>query len=244
MMDRVAISQTSNSEDLKTQLSNVLSHLDLSHREGAAAVIYPELSMTGYNSAVPEHLKLPSIERTLNDMLDVFDQRCRELNLVALVGCPIFVEDKPLPLNTMIMLGTNHRYMWTKEVPWQGEAEIFSGSEGSIYQNGLGVLICSDWDLRFRELATGSTVAWPGIMSRDWSEDSNHEFFDAIRELNLRVYYANWPSAPNPPPHMKEGGQSCMMTRDGIVVEAPKSVPGLLKCFDDLAFIPTEEYGT
>ncbi len=83
-------------------------------------------------------------------------------------------------------------------------------------------------------------------MSRDWSEDLDHEFFHAIRELNLKVCYANWPPAPNTPSHrtIKEGRQSCPITRNGIEVEAPKSTPGLPKCYDDLAFIETSETGT
>ena len=246
MMGRVAISQTSNSEDLPEQFANVIAHLDLAHSEGADMVIYPELSMTGYNRAVPIHLKTPDIESRLNAALEACDVCCRELNLRALVGRPVFDDEKPLPLNAMTLLGSSERETWYKAVPWRGEVNIFSGHEGLRYQNGLGVLICSDWDRCFRDLEPDTTIAWPGIMSREWADDPSHEFFDAIRTLNLTVYYANWPSAPNPPTNktIKEGGQSCMMTAKGIEVEAPKSIPGLLKCYDDLSFIPTSEHGT
>ena len=240
----VAISQTENSEDLSEQLANVVSHLRLAVAEGAEFVIFPELSLTGYNTAVPSHLQTSDIVPKIERMIEACHDVCAESSIKALVGTPIFSETYPRPLNAMVLIGDEQRITWTKSEPWRGEVEIFSGHATAIHQGDWSVLICSDWDSKFSELQEKSVVAWPGIMSREWADDPEHEFFRAIAEKELTVYYANWPYAPNPTPKVKEGGQSSLITQNGIEVEAPKSIAGLLKCFDDFAFIPSTEIGT
>lgn len=238
----IAISQTANSEDRGEQYRNTVQHLELAAAEGADLVVFPELSLVGFTRALPARFADPATPRQVDDAIDACDRDCRRLGLRALVGAVEFVPGRDKPLNKMVLLGGENRLAWYKTVPWNNEVRYFSEAPaGDIYQDGLGVLICSEFEQRYESLVDDSMVAWPGMMSREWADDPDARFFEFIRHRNLRVLYANWSGAPNVPSgiKLKDMGQSCLIDRDGIAMEAPKNTPGLLKCFDDGAFLET-----
>lgn len=121
--------------------ANALAHADLIRRAGVRVVVFPELSLTGY--------ELDAAAVSLDDdRLSLIAQACAEAGTIALVGAPVAGEDGRLHIATLKVSSTDARVAYRKTYLGADESARFAPGDGPAaleldsWRIGLG--ICKD----------------------------------------------------------------------------------------------------
>jgi predicted amidohydrolase len=159
-MARIAVAQlTSVPGDVP---ANVAAHVALiadAAADGADVVVFPELSLTGYELAAIEQdpgLTLASADPRLQPLIDA----CRSGGLIAVVGAPVD-EDGTRLLAAVVLDGDGVREIYGKRHVHSSESHLFTpGDRGVTLDIGgcrLALAVCADSG--FPEHAAGCRAA-------------------------------------------------------------------------------------
>lgn len=220
----VAVAQT---EILVGDLAgNAAGHADVVRAAGARLVVFPELSLTGYDLAAP------SVALT-DPVLDVVISACRDAGSVALVGAPI-TEDGGDFIAMLRVDGHGvsvaARKMWVHG----GENERFScGTEAVVIDVdgwAVGLAICFDTNVQqhtARLARSGVDLYAAGVLDAPGEEDERRaRTFLTARALRAPVAIAHYRGAT--PLFPVTVGTSMIVDADGETLAA----------VDDSATIP------
>lgn len=127
--------------------SNIQTHLrmiDLAAKENVELIVFPEMSLTGYEREMAEQLSF-----TENDIrLNVLKDKAEEHKMLIIVGAPIKI-DATLHIGSFIFFPDRTTSIYTKQFLHDGEEKYFTPS--SIYnpliefQNeNISIAICAD----------------------------------------------------------------------------------------------------
>lgn len=218
---------------------------------GADLVLFPELTLTGLHTKVPELLDPAAIDRALRSV----GAACRANGIAAAVGAPVWV-DRKRPLNAFVIFGSSGERLFTSpklRLMPPGEPLVFEpGEERPVLEladTTLAVVICReilDHAELTRELRGRARILlWPGVMARGEVDPGNPEDYtlQAIRiarEQEAWLLHSNWANNVQLPglPHT---GKSMVVSPAGtIALEAPAHAPGLLLAWEssEKAWIP------
>jgi predicted amidohydrolase len=143
--------------------ANVRRHLDVmdaAHREGVDVLVFPELSLTGYEPALAAGLA----QAPDTDCVAPLRARARETGMTAIVGLPLrsAIADKPF-IAAFILHPDGSSTVQAKQHLHTGEARYFgAGTGGPLLDAGgmpLALAICADFGQPAHAAAAASAGA-------------------------------------------------------------------------------------
>lgn len=104
-------------------------------------MIFPELSLTGYEPALAEKLAM----RIDDQRLDIFQEICDEKNIAVGIGMPVRME-KGVAIGMAIFQPDNPRRLYLKQYLHSDEEAFFVSGKGDIRyignNRGIGLAVC------------------------------------------------------------------------------------------------------
>lgn len=197
--------------------ANAATHADVVHRSGARVVVFPEMSMTGYE------LHAPAVGRH-SALWGPLVQACAATGSVALVGAPI-AEAGHEYIATLAVSGRGVEVAYRKTWPGAEESVRFSPGPGPVvlqvdgWRIGLG--ICRDTGIAEHTTTTaalGMDVFAAGLADVPADLPMQRQRAERIaRAANVPVAFASFAGATGRGYEQTAGG-SAIYDRDGEVL--------------------------
>lgn len=125
---------------------NIKKHLVLIKQaqiKGVNLIVFPELSLTGYEPELARELAFSKSDSRLNPLIDI----AQELKMIILVGAPLHLNDK-LHISSFIIYPDSNIEIYTKRYLHPSEEKYFDVGDldHQIYFNGeiASLAICAD----------------------------------------------------------------------------------------------------
>ncbi|WP_265129401.1 carbon-nitrogen hydrolase family protein [Chryseobacterium oranimense] len=167
-------------------------------------VIFPELSVTGYEPELAEQLSI----HYEDPVLDIFQKMTDKNNMTIAVGMPTKADDK-LFISSIIFQQGKGREIYSKRHLFPTETGVFSRSENfcqlNILQNKISLAICydlSDPNHSLEAYQAGSNVYAASVLnSVNFIDDDLFKLSDIAKKYHMHVLMANFTG--------KSGGYEC-----------------------------------
>lgn len=132
--------------DLAANIARHLRFMAVAAEQGVELLVFPELSLTGYEGQMAADLAIDPQDPVLQPLRDC----ARELGLVAVVGIPIRLNDSPKVLISALTLGRDGSLeVYCKEHLHSGEELFYApGAGGStlcIGSDTVALAVCADF---------------------------------------------------------------------------------------------------
>ncbi|WOE77274.1 carbon-nitrogen hydrolase family protein [Pseudomonas protegens] len=132
--------------DLPANLARHQHLMGVAAQQGAQLLVFPELSLTGYEPQLVIELALPPDSPRLQPLRDL----ARELKLTTVVGMPIRLSvDGPVLIGALVLGADGSLAVYSKQHLHSGEERVFApGSGGAPLQLGdevLALAVCADF---------------------------------------------------------------------------------------------------
>ncbi len=128
-------------ENLETHLA----YIQHAAERGADLVVFPELSLTGYELELLEQLALPKDSEVFSTLSDAAAAN----NIVVIAGCPLVGEGRKPQIGAVICFSNGEREFYAKQYLHEGEAVYCSTGNASYLctVNGtrIALAICADF---------------------------------------------------------------------------------------------------
>ncbi|MEL7982086.1 carbon-nitrogen hydrolase family protein [Vreelandella titanicae] len=122
-----------------------LAYIQHAAERGADLVVFPELSLTGYELELLEQLALPKD----SEVFGTLSTAAVAHNIVVIAGCPLVSEGKKPQIGAVICFPNGERAFYAKQYLHEGEAVYCStGNESYLFTvNGtrIALAICADF---------------------------------------------------------------------------------------------------
>jgi predicted amidohydrolase len=207
--------------------ANALVHADAVRAAGAQVVVFPELSLTGYELDTAPVVSPDSI-----DLLPLIDA-CAQNGTVALAGAPVRDGTGKTYIATMAVTGSGATVAYRKI--WLGSDErrrFFAGERPEVYEVGgwrLGLAICKDTSISAHTRATGGLnldVFVAGlVMGPDQAAEQDARGVRIAQHLGVAVAFASF-AGPTGSGYSATAGRSTIWKPDGTVIAHAGSSPG------------------
>ena len=236
---RVAISQPHMHWSIDEHVADTRRTLERAAGLGAQLVTFPELTLTGRHTKVPQLLD----RKTIANALRAVATACSEMHIGAAFGAPEF-SDGERPYDAYFVVDENGDTRMTSQkmrlMP-PGEPMIFEAGTRrpvlNMFDTTLVAVMCREM-LDHDELTTelglrARVILWPGVMARGPYVPHSADDYGACAvrvatEQQAWIIHSNWatniqiPGLPNT-------GKSMVIAPSGeIMLEAPAQEPGLL----------------
>lgn len=126
-------------------LATHLRYIEQAARHGADVVMFPELSLIGYEPDLLEALAMPSDA----EVFDTLSNAATTYNLVVIVGCPLFNDGGRPYIGALICFPDGERTLYAKQHLHDGEAAYCAPGHGDCLftVNGvrLALAVCADF---------------------------------------------------------------------------------------------------
>lgn len=159
------------SSSIKVNISeNILIHqkyIDAAHKNNVDVIIFPELSLTGYESTYAKEKALNGNEDILTPLIN----SAKNYNITIIAGCPIRSEYSKPYIGAFLIRPSQKITVYRKRYLHHGEEKYFIPSRDSIiYQckgENIGIAICADIDNPAHPYGlnkSGATVYAAGVL--------------------------------------------------------------------------------
>jgi len=128
-------------ENLETHLT----YIQQAATRGADVVVFPELSLTGYELELLEQLAMPKDSEVFSTLYDAAAAN----NIVVIAGCPLVSEGRKPQIGAVICFPNGERAFYAKQYLHEGE-EVYCSTGNASYLftvNGtrIALAICADF---------------------------------------------------------------------------------------------------
>jgi predicted amidohydrolase len=205
--------------------ANVASHLRVMQRAGEHGVgflLFPELSLTGYELPLAGALAQPANSELLQPLRDF---AC-EAAMTTVVGLPLRADDGGEPWIAALVLGADGtQAVYTKQYLHDGEGQyVQAGAGGSLVQTGAGKLalcVCADFSCAAHAAnaaAAGAQVYAASVLIGDGGYDHDAGLLSGYaRDHRMAVLMANH---GGPTGGWQAAGRSAFWDAEGRLVGA------------------------
>lgn len=111
---------------------------------GAMFVLFPELSLTGYELAIADEIAIGCDDPRLNDLRML----AKESNITIVVGAPIVADSGHLQIAALTFRPNGDLCVYTKQHLHSGETEVFTPGDGGelvdLHGTKLALAVCAD----------------------------------------------------------------------------------------------------
>lgn len=140
----IAVSQIAITESLEQNTAKIIRFMEKACRRGVELICFPEMCLTGYS---PELLQKDDLNRLVDGARRQIEQKCRQLNLAAVIGHAYLKQGKLFNRATAILPDGN-RYFYDKMFLTEQEENYFKAGSNSLLftfkEVKCGVIICRD----------------------------------------------------------------------------------------------------
>ncbi|MDF2932931.1 MAG: carbon-nitrogen hydrolase family protein [Chryseobacterium sp.] len=179
-------------------LSNIEKHkilIDIAINNGTDLIIFPELSITGYEPGLAEQLSLHYEDPILNNFQNISDKN----SISIWIGMPTKSEGK-LFISCIMFHPKKRREIYSKRNLFPTEVEFFSKGNGfchlEILQNKISLAICydiSDPTHSYEAYGAGSNIYIASVLnSINGIDDDLIKLSDIAKKYTMTVLMANF----------------------------------------------------
>lgn len=154
--------------DVDENIKNHIVLIDQAHQKGVDLIVFPELSLTGYEPEQAKHLAFVENDERLSSLIEV----AHEKQMILIVGAPIQKSEK-LHIGAFIIYPDKSNAIYTKRYLHTGEEKFFDPGEfdTQIELKGekMSLAICADINNPAHPKsasASGSSIYLAGVL---WS---------------------------------------------------------------------------
>ncbi|MBK8485202.1 MAG: carbon-nitrogen hydrolase family protein [Saprospiraceae bacterium] len=128
----------------EANIQNHLRMIELAAQQNVGLILFPEMSLTGYERELAKELSFDANDSRLN----IFCNKAIENNMIILVGAPIKINSQ-LYIGSFIFLPDGSNTIYTKQNLHEGEEKYFSPSSKfnpliHLQTQRISVAICAD----------------------------------------------------------------------------------------------------
>ncbi|UUQ64304.1 carbon-nitrogen hydrolase family protein [Pseudomonas fuscovaginae UPB0736] len=132
--------------DLEGNIQRHLHFMQQAAGQGVQLLVFPELSLTGYERNLAAALAITPDAQVLQPLADL----ARELRLVTVVGMPIrLADDAPLLIGALTFKADGSRQLYSKQHLHEGEEQVFTSGAGgaglSFGDDTVALSVCADF---------------------------------------------------------------------------------------------------
>lgn len=132
--------------DLPTNLAGHQRLMRLAAQQGVQLLVFPELSLTGYEPQLAAELALAPDSPVLQPLRDL----ARELQMTTVVGLPIrLVDDGPVLIGALVLGGDGSLAVYSKQHLHPGEERAFAAGSGgaplAFAEHQVALAVCADF---------------------------------------------------------------------------------------------------
>jgi predicted amidohydrolase len=205
--------------DIEANVSKHVGYARAAWEHGAEVILFPELSLTGYELALAEECAITEWDEVLEPLAEVSG----EMGITIIAGCPIQSDaDKPY-LGALIFQPMQETLVYRKQYVHSSEEPYFiPGNESVVCNCGgevLGIAICFDINHEFHAASAkqlGATVYVAGVMeSPDGIDDARERMAKHASRHQMLTALANYGSGTG---GLESGGKSAVWDEEGNVV--------------------------
>lgn len=202
--------------------SNIQTHLqmiDLAAKQNVELIVFPEMSLTGYERERAEQLSF-----TENDLrLDVFKEKAEANKMLIVVGAPIKI-DSTLHIGSFIFLPDRTTSIYTKQFLHDGEEKYFTPSSNynpliEFQKEKISIAICADINnpLHAKQAYNRKTTLYiPSIFFTANGIAEGHTILsNYAKEYSMNVLMANFTGSSY---GMEAAGQSGFWNNQGELI--------------------------
>lgn len=206
--------------------------IELATLQGAQLIIFPELSLTGYEPSLANTLAFTLDDKRLVDFQEMSDQH----QIIIGVGVPLQVE-KGIAISTLFFQPQQPKHSYTKEYLHVDEEPYFTSvpNQGSVFVNNtqLGFAICYELSIAEhtkRAMATGAKVYLASVAKTAAGvERAQQQLATIAREHQVFVLMAN---SVGPSDDFVAAGQTAVWGQKGNTLYQMSSEKEGLLIFD------------
>lgn len=217
--------------DIAANVQRHLTYMKLASEQGAGFLMFPELSLTGYEPTLASDLAMTEDDPRLQPLRDM----ARTLGIVTVVGAPVrSLADGTLLIAAFIFHEDGRQSVHVKQHLHSGEASVFSPGTGGvpvdIGRERLSLAICADFSQAthaHQAAQAGATVyAVSALISGAGYGDDADLLRGYARGHQMAVLMANYAGMTG---GWDSGGRSAFWDEHGNrVAEIPHAKDGLL----------------
>lgn len=131
--------------NLEANIARHLCFIRQAAEQGVQLLIFPELSLTGYEPQLAAALAIPPDDAVLQPLRDC----ARECGLTAVVGMPVRGEGGAILIGALVLTAEGSQALYTKQHLHSGEEVVFTaGGGGEALQFGddrIALAVCADF---------------------------------------------------------------------------------------------------
>ncbi|WMN59462.1 carbon-nitrogen hydrolase family protein [Pseudoalteromonas xiamenensis] len=174
--------------DISENLSNHLNLIETAAQRGCDLLVFPELSLTGYELDLAESLALALDSPHLNSLSETATSN--KINV--LVGAPLWQDDSRKPtIGAIVCFSDGHREFYSKQYLHDGEEQYCSSGDHdyAFTLNGfkMAVAVCADFcasEHSARAKAQGADLYLVSALISEKGFSVDSELLSAIAERN------------------------------------------------------------
>lgn len=181
--------------DINANIENHKTLINLAINNNVDLIIFPELSITGYEPELAEQLSV----HYEDPVLDIFQKMAEENNITIIVGMPTKADDKLL-ISSIIFQPEKKRDIYSKRHLFPTETGVFSRRESfcqlNVLQNKISLAICydlSDPNHSQQAYQAGSNVYAVSVLNSVNGIDNDLiKLSDIAKKYHMHVLMANF----------------------------------------------------
>jgi predicted amidohydrolase len=203
---------------------NVSKHVQFSRAAweyGAELVLFPELSLTGYELELAEECAITAFDSILDPLVDLSS----ETGITIIAGCPVQSDSTKPYLGALIFQPMQETVVYRKQYVHSTEEPYFISGNGSVVCNCgdeiVGIAVCFDINHEFHAAAAkqlGCTVYTAGVMETpEGVDDARGRMSDHASRHHMITALANYGSGTG---GFEGGGKSAIWDEEGVVISS------------------------
>jgi predicted amidohydrolase len=205
--------------DIEANIQRHLAFMRAAIGKGVRFLLFPELSLTGYERALAERLAIDPADTRLQSLHEL----ARASGMVTVVGAPIRLADRPDLFIAALVLGGAEVAVYTKRHLHPGEDEVFRTGDGGarvrIATDYIALAVCADFSHASHATAaaqSGATVYAASVLITEGGYGADTELLAGYAgEHRMAVLMANH---GGPTGGWKSAGRSAFWSEEGTLV--------------------------
>ncbi len=200
-----------------------LRFIEEGQKAGVDVMIFPELSLTGYEPGIAKECALAPD----NPLLQPLKEASRAAGMMIVAGCPLISEDEKPWLGALIFIPDGETKIYRKKYLHGSEVEYFTSSNENMvvrYQGkNIGMAICADTDnpSHAKDTASlGADIYAAGMLITPEGIEKTHKLMSGYAsKYRMTTLFANH---NKPSSVFDTGGKSAIWNEAGEIIVSAK----------------------
>lgn len=224
-----AAQSTSIAGDIQANVQRHLQFMQTAIDEGVQFLVFPELSLSGYEASLAREVAIDSDDARLLPLRELAAQS----GMVTVVGAPLNTADGGILIGALIIDGAGHVSIYSKQHLHSGEELTFTPGQGgpllTLGDERLAMAVCADFSQAEhprQAAACGANFYMASVLISEGGYATDSRILRGYAaEHGMAVLMANHGGATG---GWQSAGRSAFWAQDGALVGAAKGAGDLL----------------